>query len=283
MVSHTWLLSGIPRSGTSLCCRLAGGLPDTVALSEPMHRQAFEGVESPIEACLRVEEFARSVRFRISVEGRAPSVQVAGRLDDDRVAGWDRAEGLRRPRGGQGEILIDKPLSSGFELLIKHNALFTALLPRLVTSMATLALVRNPLAVLASWQTVDLPVQRGRIPAGEQFDDALRRRLDNEPLALRRQVVILNWFFRRFAAYLEPDNVIRYEDLVNSSGRALFRLLGQGSGHAVELENRNGNRFYQGMEVDSLLRALEKESGAWSKFYSLADCERVADMIRSVG
>ena len=26
----TWLLSGVPRSGTSLCCRLAGDLPDTV-------------------------------------------------------------------------------------------------------------------------------------------------------------------------------------------------------------------------------------------------------------
>ena len=31
-MSQTWLLSGVPRSGTSLCCRLAGALPNPVAL-----------------------------------------------------------------------------------------------------------------------------------------------------------------------------------------------------------------------------------------------------------
>ena len=105
MTSGTWLLSGIPRSGTSLCCRLAGELPDTVALSEPMRRQAFAGVDSRQEACRRIEDFARRARARIPVERRAPSVQVDGRLDDDRVAARDRAESLRRPQGGQGEIL----------------------------------------------------------------------------------------------------------------------------------------------------------------------------------
>ena len=281
MISHTWLLSGIPRSGTSLCCRLAGELPDTVALSEPMRREVFAGVDGAEEACRRIEDFARHARARIPVEGRAPSVQVDGRLDDDRVAGCGRAEGLRRPRGGQGEIRIDKPLPGGFTLLIKHNALFAALLPGLAVSMAFLGVVRNPLAVLASWQTVDLPVHRGRIPAGEQFDEDLRRRLNGEPVVLRRQVAVLNWFFRRFATHLEPDSVIRYEDLVESGGQALFRRLSRGDGHAVQLENRNANRLYRAAEVDSLLAALVREPGPWTEYYAIADCERVADMIRS--
>ena len=68
---------------------------------------------------------------------------------------------LRRFRGEWGEIAIDKPLSARFTLLIKHNALFAALLPRLTESFPCLALVRNPLSVLASWQTVDLPVHPG--------------------------------------------------------------------------------------------------------------------------
>ena len=42
-VPRTWLLSGVPRSGTSLCCRLAGALPDTVTLSEPIRREASSG------------------------------------------------------------------------------------------------------------------------------------------------------------------------------------------------------------------------------------------------
>ena len=32
-----WLLLGIPRYGNALCCRLADGLPDTVALSQPLN------------------------------------------------------------------------------------------------------------------------------------------------------------------------------------------------------------------------------------------------------
>ena len=281
MIPHTWLLSGIPRSGTSLCCRLAGELSDTVALSEPMRRQAFAGAGTPDEAIARIEEFARRARARIPVEARAPSVQVGGRLDDDRVAGRSPREELRRPRGGQGEIRIEKPLSGGFTLLVKHNALFAALLPRLAASMATLALVRNPLAVLASWQTVDLPVHRGRIPAGEQFDGDLRRRLDGEPAVLRRQIAVLNWFFRRFAACRETDNVIRYENLVESGGQALFRRLRHPQEPAVPLENRNANRLYRATEVDALLAALTRESGPWTEFYTARDCERVAAVIRS--
>ena len=282
-MSQTWLLSGIPRSGTSLCCRLTGELPDTVALSEPIRPQAFAGVEKRAEACLRIEDFARGVRVRISLDKRAPSIQVDGRLDDDRVVSRERTEGLRRSQGGQGEIRVDKPLSSGFTLLIKHNALFAALLPDLASCAACLALVRNPLAVLASWQTVDLPVYRGRIPAGEQYDLKLHRVLENEHDVLRRQIVVLNWFFERYRAHLESSDILSYEDLVASGGRALFGRLGHADAAFVSLENRNGNGAYAGVEVDKLLSALVIEGGPWTDFYNLADCERVADMIRSTG
>ena len=163
---RTWLLSGVPRSGTSLCCRLAGDLPDTVVLSEPIRRKAFGGMDTPQGACARIGDFAEQARAGILAERRASSVQVDGRLDDNRSASRHTDAGLRRLRSEWGEIAIGKPLSEHFTLLIKHNALFAALLPRLTESFSCLALVRNPLSVLASWQTVDLPVHRGRIPAG---------------------------------------------------------------------------------------------------------------------
>ena len=106
--------------------------------------------------------------------------------------------------GEWGEIAIDKPLSARFTLLIKHNALFAALLPRLTETFSCLALVRNPLSVLASWQTVDLPVHRGRIPAGEELDGDLHWALEREPEVLRRQLIVLDWFFGQFHAHLEP-------------------------------------------------------------------------------
>ena len=86
MTPRTWLLSGVPRSGTSLCCRLVGELPDTVALSEPIRRKAFRGMDTPRGACVRIGDFAEEVRARILGERRGPSVQVEGRLDDNRTA-----------------------------------------------------------------------------------------------------------------------------------------------------------------------------------------------------
>ena len=205
VLPRTWLLSGVPRSGTSLCCRLAGALPDTVALSEPIRRKAFGGMDTPQGACARIGDFAGQARARILAERRASSVQVDGRLDDNRSASRHTDAGLRKLRSEWGEIAIDKPLSTGFTLLIKHNALFAALLPRLTESFPCLALVRNPLSVLVSWQTVDLPVHRGRIPAGEELDPDLHRALEREPEVLRRQLVVLDWFFGRFHAHLDPQ------------------------------------------------------------------------------
>ena len=277
---RTWLLSGVPRSGTSLCCRLAGELPDTVALSEPIRRKAFGGMETPHGACVRIGDFAEQARARILAECRAPSVQVDGRLGDNRTASRHTDTGLRRLRGEWGEIAIDKPLSTHFTLLIKHNALFAALLPRLTESLPCLALVRNPLSVLASWQTVDLPVHRGRIPAGEELDGELHRALEWERDVLERQLIVLDWFFARFYAYLDPEHVMRYEDVVESGGVALFRRLGHADARPAALKSRNDSALYETVMVDALLKALLDTGGHWTRFYSPTDCERVADRIR---
>ena len=279
MAVRTWLLCGVPRSGSSLCCRLAGGAPDTVALSEPIEPATFAGATSLTDACARVRAFAATTRDKLLATGRAASVQVDGRLDDDRVAETPSVGGLRSLRGGPGEIHVDKPLSTDFLLLIKHNALFAALLDRLAEGFPTLGLVRNPVAVLASWQTVDLPVRQGRIPMGERFDPELATALDAEADALRRQVRVLDWFFARFRDCLTPDRVLRYEDVIASGGVALFRRLGAGAG-PEPLENRNANAVYAPAGVDAILAAVRETQGAWSGWYTRSDCERAAAAIR---
>ena len=283
-MSRTWLLSGVPRSGTSLCCRLAGALPDTVALSEPIRRNAFGGMDTPHERLRPYRRLSRGRRGReFWPQRRASSVQVDGRLDDNRTASRHTDAGLRRLRGEWGEIAIDKPLSARFTLLIKHNALFAALLPRLTESFSCLALVRNPLSVLASWQTVDLPVHRGRIPAGEELDGDLRRALEREPEVLGRQLIVLDWFFGQFLAHLDPHDIIRYEDVVESGGVALFRRLGHARARPVELMSRNDSALYDEAMIDTLLKALLDGGGCWTRFYGREDCERVADGIRRGG
>jgi len=276
--NETWLLTGIPRSGSSLACRLAGQLPDFVALSEPIARPEFAGLTMPSEGLATIERFDRQTRGRIATRRRARTIHVDGRLADN-VVDADAVDGLRRRQVAQAEIDIDKPLSDGFSLLIKHNALFAALLPQLTASFRCIGLVRNPLAVLASWQTVDMPVNRGRIPAGEQFDPDLRASLDHDPDTLARQLTILNWFFAQYGDELAAEQILRYETLVANGGKALFGLLGHQNATRVPLTSRNDHAFYRDVDVDRLLAALLHRRGAWTRFYSRTDCEAVAERL----
>ena len=180
-----------------------------------------------------------------------------------------------------GEIEIGKPLTPRFTLVIKHNALFAATLPELADTFPCLALVRNPLSVLASWQTVNLPVQRGRIPAGEELDPGLCSALDQEPNVLRRQLIVLDWFFGRFRDGVPPENVLRYEDLIESGGLALYRRLGHARAQPTVLDGRNDSTLYDRSSVDTLLDALLKAGGSWRHFYRPSDCEQVAAGIRT--
>ena len=251
-----------------------------VALSEPMSRAEFAGLTSSAEACVRVRRFAAEAGRLVRRDRRAPSLHVGGRLDDNVVA-VDPDAGLRRRRAEQGEIRIDKPLTDRFTLLIKHNALFAALLPQLAKTFACVALVRNPLAALASWQTVDLPVNRGRIPAGEQFDRGLREALRHATDVLARQTVVLDWFFTQYAENLPPERIVRYEDLISTGGGALFRVLGHPSATSQPLTSRNDHAVYRRADIAGLLAALVDAGGAWTRFYSRTDCESAAEMLAS--
>ena len=222
----------------------------------------------------------RQARTRIASERKASSVQVAGALDDNMVAARLAEGGLRRRQASHGTIRIDKPLSNDFTLLIKHNALFAALLPRLRDRFSCFALVRNPMAVLASWAVVDLPVQRGRIPAGEQYDAGLRERLKRERRVLQRQLIILDWFFGQFASSLPAEHILRYEDVIGSGGASLYRLLDHSETQPVALTSRNANALYRDVRVETRLAALLSTDGAWRLFYTDEDCRQVANALR---
>ena len=274
---RTWLLSGIPRSGSSLCCRLAGQAADTVALTEPIGEELVD-VADPAEACARIERFASETRARIRREGRAPALHVDGALVDNLVSS-DASAGLRRAVSQRGDIAVGGSLSKGFTLVIKHNALFAALLPRLSRRFPCLGLVRNPLAVLASWQSVALAVHDGHVPVGERFDPGLARALAAEPEALTRQVIILDWFFEQFVAHLPARRILRYEDVVATGGGALHRALGVVVPPAEALTDRNANALYDGAAAGVLLAALMAGRRTWTALYSVADCERLADAL----
>lgn len=281
-MADTWLLTGIPRAGTSLCTRLAARLPNTVALSEPMDDALFADTRDGSVASDRVAQFAARTRQLVLTSRRAPSMHRDGALTDQMVAA-DMAGGARAPQTTRGLIEV-APEDDQFTLVVKHNARFAALLPWLAARLPCLAVVRNPVAALASWETVTLPVRDGQVPAGERFDPALREALARETNVMRRRVAILNWFFERFDQCLPATRIIRYEAIVATDGGALRQALpGKGSGPVEPLTSRNAHALYPPGAAAPTLDALLAAGGAWRRFYSTAECEAAAFAIGASG
>ena len=54
-------------------------------------------------------------------------------------------------------------------------------------------------------------------------------------------------------------------------------MLGHAEAKAEPLASRNDHAVYRGADVERLLAALLDRAGAWTRFYSRADCEAVAE------
>lgn len=266
-------LTGIPRGGTTLACRLLGQAEDTLALFEPMPVEEL----APASALDAITDYFAQVRAQVLLSGTAPSKLVDGQVPDNPY-GQRGSEGAERPWLAElGTLTVDKPLSPHFRLVIKHNAAFTALLPTLATRLPVLGIVRNPLAVLASWRSVDLPVSRGRLTAGERLDPALARRLDAEADVLLRQIMLLDWMFDRLQNSLPASRLLRYEAIVETAGACLLSAAGITSGGAAPtLASRNANAQYHRAEAQPLAQALCRRGGAWLGMYPAEDIRDLA-------
>lgn len=273
---RTLLLTGIPRGGTTLACRLLGQAKDTVALFEPMDVASLPA--APAAAVDAIAAFAAAARAQLLAEGRAPSKQTGGQVPDNPFLAPDPATGERRLQATPGLLELPSPPLPGFTLAIKHNAAFTALLRELAARFEVLALVRHPLAVLASWHSVDLPVGAGRVPAGERLDPALAARLQAEPDRIARQLAILDWCFGRFAA-LPAARVLRYEDIVASGGECLYAAAGV-AGTPQSLAGRNANPAYRRVDIDALAARLRAHDGPCWRWYARDSVEALAARMR---
>lgn len=279
------IITGPARSGTTLVCHLLNRLPDTVALHEPMDLRALGALGTAEQVAAEVARFFETSRQSLLAERRAISRHVDGRVPDDPIAA-DRSRGrptlryllralkhagrrppLRRNLATRGWVTFDRPLTPSLLLAIKHHAGFTALLPILAGAFECYAVVRNPLAVLASWNTVDFALADGRSWVAERIDPTLRRALKALPDRLDRQLHLLEWSFSQYARYLSPERVLRYETIVATGGRALTAISPRATDLAVPLESRNANPLYDRALMNRLgERLLEHEGALWA-FY----------------
>lgn len=262
--SHDLLLTGVPRGGTTLACQLLQGCHDTVALFEPIDVSRLPADRDT--AVSEVLAFMVDARAQLHRNATAPSKQVDGAVPDNPFSSTI-ANGRRALLASPGMIRVQPPPARGFTLVVKHNAAFTALLPELSSRLRVLALVRHPLSVLASWNSVDLPVSHGRLPAGERFDPALARALEPQADLLTRQLLVLDWFYSRFERILPASSILRYEEVVESQGAVLRTSAGLEGGSVAGLSERNASALYSRAAIPALVDALVRKPGRWQHWY----------------
>lgn len=278
---NTLLLTGLPRAGTTLCCHILNAYPNVLALHEPMTPSDFDPALGRTAAVAQIVNFAQQTRTSAQRDGVVVSRQKDGKVPENPVAQAVGEGGLRPMDVSLGQIDVRHQLQDeNFTLVIKHNALFTALLPELKESLPVYGIVRNPLAVLASWNQVDLPVNQGHIPAGEMFDPVLKAQLAQINDRLQRQLHILEWFCRRYADHL-GGRVLRYEDFVANPNKVGDMLQLPTHCHAKDNQRSSRNAGYDLAQMEVFYQQLRGFGDALRQFYPLVQLDELMDSIRA--
>ena len=270
------LITGTPRSGTTLICSLLNKLPDTVALHEPMNVWDFAECRDGGAVADLIETFCAETRKSLHEQGFAISKHVRGKIPDNVAGDQVNRSGTRLRRTEHGRVVVDKPLSQDFTLAVKHPGAFSALLETLSKRFECYAIVRNPLATLASWNSLAwLPLKDGHSPIGEKLDVDLARDLAAKSDPLERQIHILEWFYDRFRRFLPERALIKYEDLIVSRGRELAKFFPVAAELEEELSSKNVNKYYDRALMKNLGQRLLRRDGPIWHFYNKRDVENL--------
>ena len=172
------LITGIPRSGTTLTCHLLNKVPNVIALHEPFKfRQIIEkeGIQAVPE---KISEFITQSRHSLLTTGTAISKHIGGKVPDNPFEHYSflarllpkyiqhqllsntfinnipsvairnklkklNKRLLRPVKHSKGEVKFSKALDENFLLCIKQNEPFTFMLEILVEFLPCYAIIRN--------------------------------------------------------------------------------------------------------------------------------------------
>lgn len=263
------ILTGVPRSGSTLACKLLCDIPDVIGLNEPLAATFFPNREKAIQAVHN-----NFVRFRKSLlkKGVAPVRSKDGSVTDNAYS--QTKEGDRKRVLKRTNVYFDKTLSPDFTLVMKHCAEFSLLFPELTRKYNCFATIRNPLALLGSWNSVNVPVSRGKVAKSKKVLPSFHKQIEAIDELYDKQLFILSWYFQQYDS-LSVDHIIRYEELVASNGRLLSKIVDKEVVLPISLKNRNHSQQYDKEVIAQLAEKLLESEGAYWKYYSKSDVEQL--------
>lgn len=211
------LITGIPRSGTTLATAIVDGLKDSLALSEPQ-------VHVDLMASCPDETALYAGIVRVQKELRHQILKGFPVMDRRRPDGRPLTDYYPRDKGAVASLRTERPIArpnlpTDFLLATKHNALYTAILPEIIEAeqFTVLIITRNPVDVLLAWQGLPIPVSSARLPAGERYWPELAKAAGSPHTLLEKQADLLELFFARYHRFGREKvaRLARYEDILD--------------------------------------------------------------------
>jgi hypothetical protein len=301
MKDRNIILTGTGRSGTTLTCYLLNKLPNTVALSGSIAPGEYaDRLPDRRAVADGIEEFYQGMRRRALEQGMVFSKHVGGQVPDNTKGTKD---GVRQRIAKKGWIEVGKDLDPDFYLAIKQRELFTTLLPVLAQRFSCFAIVRNPLAMMASIKSLQAgkrsnkPSAKGNnasaggnnasaegnnAPAEGRFgryDPDLHTRLQESKRAgtsgIEQRLLKLHLTYERYQQLLPESHVLRYEDICESRGKALEVIVPAARELDEPLENKNLSPLYERDKVLRFGEALLASEGAYWNLYTRESVEEI--------
>jgi hypothetical protein len=255
------IITGPPRSGTTMVCYLLNKLPNIVALHEPMNLRMFSNPSNIIKV---TEDFFNDMRMMIDSEKKALSRISGGKIPSNP---FEEGKSNRIPNVQKGAFVIDKNLNPDYSLCIKHNAHFTFTLDKLSSVFPCYVIIRNPLITLASWNSIKAPVSEGRVKVLYRINPQLADKLDLIPDLIDRQIELLDMHFQQYVECEDRIQILKYEDIVKTNGGAL-ELIDQTAIQLNEsLESKNRIDRYDKVLIEKIYDRLMKREASFWRYY----------------
>ncbi|TDR23774.1 hypothetical protein [Marinicella litoralis] len=264
--NKNWLLTGIPRSGSTLALKLIADNQQVVGLDEPgwlkeIRQQADVGLIA--DSLLQ-----KMADLRAQVKMGEPVSMNFGQgtdsLTDNHFARTE--QGIIKTKQSQKVKLAASTCDKIW--IVKSNVFFTALLNQLLKSkhFQLLVTVRDPIAVIKSWRSLDFSLSKGRSMIAEKFDPSSVVGHENEGV-LVKQVLLLDWMFKKYYENINDISVFKYEDLVENPSIIGEQLNIRSVNKDMSLASRNNNAFYDHSESKEIETCIRKYGRYYQYFY----------------
>jgi len=116
-----------------------------------------------------------------------------------------------------------------------------------------------------------------------RYDAEFRRQVEEDKKAgadnMEQRLKKMHYNFERYQSSLPRENIIRYEDICTTGGKALQVIVPAAAELDEPLENKNANPLYDREKMLRVGERLLESEGAYWNFYTREDVQGIMDKL----